>query len=301
MRVNIAENNIITETPDEQPDKPYEDYDALLAAYQDSLSKENITDKTHVLPEVVIKAKTTFKEDDAIYNRKTAIAYYDVPTEIDALSDSGIYIGDDIYEFLIKMNKDFEARWIHKYIINDKGREEVFYECFLYYKGQLAIIVVNQEPLWNLMESDPDAFDLENRNLDEYFSFEWVTNINFIKAIAINEYPGVINHYSLAKDIGCVVLIETFPDEEIPAKAAKGVRKTWLEGYSSVKEFYSPDYSALPSEPDYRRTLYWNPAVTPDETGVAKIQFYNNSSCRNFSISAETVTSQGEIGVYKNN
>ena len=100
-----------------------------------------------------------------------------------------------------------------------------------------------------------------------------------------------------ALHFGCVVFIETYPEGEIPAKGMKGVRKTWLEGYSDVKEFYSPNYSELPKEPDYRRTLYWNPAVTTDETGMAKIQFYNNSSCKNLSISAETVTSEGRIGL----
>jgi len=64
-----------------------------------------------------------------------------------------------------------------------------------------------------------------------------------------------------------------------------------------VKEFYSPDYSALPEESDYRRTLYWNPAVTTDSTGIAKIQFYNNSSCKKLSINAETVTQDGKIGI----
>jgi len=92
--------------------------------------------------------------------------------------------------------------------------------------------------------------------------------------------------------------METYPDGQIPIEGAKGVRKTWLEGYSPVNEFYSPNYSELPPEPDYRRTLYWNPMVSPDENGKALIKFYNNSSCMNFSISAETVTSQGMIGKY---
>ena len=98
---------------------------------------------------------------------------------------------------------------------------------------------------------------------------------------------------------GCTVFIETYPEDQIPVEGAKGVRKTWMEGYSAVKEFYHPDYSTLPPENDYRRTLYWNPAVTTDETGAATIQFYNNSSCKNFSISAETVTRQGIFGIYK--
>ena len=102
-----------------------------------------------------------------------------------------------------------------------------------------------------------------------------------------------------ARSFGCVVFIETYPEGEVPVEGAKEIRKTWLEGYSPAKEFYSPDYSVLPPEPnDYRRTLYWNPTVIPDETGRAKIQFYNNSSCTNFSISAETINHQGMIGVY---
>jgi len=83
-------------------------------------------------------------------------------------------------------------------------------------------------------------------------------------------------------------------------EGGRGVRKTWLEGYSRVREFYSPDYSAMPPDPsDYRRTLYWNPSVTTNENGSARIQFYNNSRNANFSISAEMVTAKGLIGIYK--
>ena len=100
--------------------------------------------------------------------------------------------------------------------------------------------------------------------------------------------------------IGCAVFIETYPEGQIPVEGAKGVRKTWLDGYNIVKEFYSPNYSELPPAPDYRRTLYWNPMVTPDETGTIKIQFYNNCRAVNFNINAETVTSKGLIGIYNN-
>ena len=56
---------------------------------------------------------------------------------------------------------------------------------------------------------------------------------------------------NIDKIYGCVVLIETLPEEEVSVKGAKGVRKTWLEGYSKVKEFYLPDYRILPREGDY--------------------------------------------------
>jgi len=64
--------------------------------------------------------------------------------------------------------------------------------------------------------------------------------------------------------------------------------------YTGKKELHDATLSRLSPY------FYWNPAVTPDEDGKAKISFYNNSQCTNFSISAETVTMQGMIGIYKN-
>ena len=65
------------------------------------------------------------------------------------------------------------------------------------------------------------------------------------------------------------------------------------------KEFYSPNYSntPLPTQGDYRRTLYWNPNVKTDSNGEASVEFYNNSSCTKYHIDAQTVTKNGEIGV----
>ena len=82
------------------------------------------------------------------------------------------------------------------------------------------------------------------------------------------------------------------------ARAAKGVRKTHLEGYSQVNEFYQPDYRVLPPQADdYRRTLYWNPEVVPDKDGRARLRFFNNSRCSKPRITIETLTGNGQIGV----
>ncbi len=82
----------------------------------------------------------------------------------------------------------------------------------------------------------------------------------------------------------------------------KGIRLTTLEGYSNVKEFYSPDYSTgiLPDEKDFRRTLYWNPNVKTDSTGKANVSFYNNSSCKQINISAEGISDNGIPIIYSN-
>jgi hypothetical protein len=166
----------------------------------------------------------------------------------------------------------------------------------LFYKGKPALFIVNYE----VVDLTSDIHLLWHRTI----------NLVAIKDIYINENVSVISQYiyhpyvssmELAQKFSCAIFIETYPEGKIPVEGAKGVRKTWLEGYSAVKEFYSPNYSLMPAEADYRRTLYWNPSVTPDENGIAKISFYNNSSCRYFSINAETVSSQGMIGILKNN
>jgi len=78
-----------------------------------------------------------------------------------------------------------------------------------------------------------------------------------------------------------------------------GIRKTKLDGYSWSKTFYSPPYEKLgaPDENDVRRTLYWSPSVTTDSNGNAHVSFYNNRSSKKLTISVETVTDNGMIGV----
>lgn len=61
-------------------------------------------------------------------------------------------------------------------------------------------------------------------------------------------------------------------------------------------EFYSPDYSKreLPKEPtDYRRTLYWNPALQLNANGTANVTFWNNSKVSRISVYAEGLTNDG--------
>jgi len=270
------------ETPDDDALK--DDFESFLVAYNDSLAKSGFNGQINQLSEVTITAKRRTKEQEIYQNKSTSVAYYDVASEFDDLYDSGKYIGDNIHELMMNMNNNFGIRRF--------GSSE-----FLYYKGKMTLFVVN----YRIVEWTPFG----------YFHYK-DTRVGAIKSIYINENTSVIMHYidcpkgfplcpklEIAMRLGCVVFIETYPEGEISVEGAKGVRKTWLEGYSAVSEFYNPNYSELPPTPDYRRTLYWNPMVTTDEMGNANIQFYNNSNTNNFSISAETVTPSGIIGIYK--
>ena len=95
-----------------------------------------------------------------------------------------------------------------------------------------------------------------------------------------------------------LILVTPFEKEVV---AYTGTRYTYLAGYSLVKEFYRPDYANNPpvrGEIDYRRTLYWEPNVKTDIQGTASVDFFNNASCRELIISAEGISSEGEIVQY---
>ncbi len=252
------------------------DFNRFMDIYEDSLSKKGIHEKYHRLKEVVVKAKKWSREKDIYDNRSKSIAYYDVASEIDDIKDRGKFIGEDIHELLINMNDNFTRTFV-------RGEE------WLQYKGRSPLFVVNYETT-RATEMDYNKYKL--------------VRLEAIKAIYINEELSSKCRYAdprmspmeVDEMYSCAVFIETYPDGQIPAAAGKGVRKTWLDGYSIVPEFYHPDYSILPKEEDYRRTLYWNPELVPDEAGKAEVRFYNNSRCRQLKVTAETVSAEGAVG-----
>ena len=87
-------------------------------------------------------------------------------------------------------------------------------------------------------------------------------------------------------------------DYELPTrKESRNLsdRTTMIRGFSEAVEFYGPSYpnGAVRGDVDYRRTLYWNPNVFTDENGEARVEFYNNSYSRRFSICGAGITASG--------
>ncbi len=85
-----------------------------------------------------------------------------------------------------------------------------------------------------------------------------------------------------------------------------GMQGSQVIGYSVIRKFYSPEYeSPQPSETkkDFRNTVYWNPIVRTDSTGVAQVSFYNSDETGKMQVVVEGITSDGKlcrgIGNYK--
>lgn len=65
------------------------------------------------------------------------------------------------------------------------------------------------------------------------------------------------------------------------------------------QQFYSPKYqanAAITGAPDYRPTVYWEPDVTTDISGKAKVFFYTSDLPKNYTINIQGMSNIGDIG-----
>jgi hypothetical protein len=71
------------------------------------------------------------------------------------------------------------------------------------------------------------------------------------------------------------------------------------QGYSKVREFYSPQYDGktpASREPDLRTTLYWNPSVQTDAQGKATVTFYAADRNTTYRAMVEGISDAGKPG-----
>ena len=163
----------------------------------------------------------------------------------------------------------------------------------------------NRQVLWYLHDEDSKwmkgsytpGFDIDMQDVKSIIvydsPFEYMS-IPFVKDVLSLETLLKLNE---ATPRGLYVIDITMYPKGFRSSTAKGQRQTTFRGYTSGTEFYAPEYPDGPikGDVDYRRTLYWNPALTTDGTGKAEVLFYNNGYSKQFHISAEGITPQGII------
>ena len=88
-------------------------------------------------------------------------------------------------------------------------------------------------------------------------------------------------------------------DQAIQTLPARDIGFASPLGYQTPAEFYAPAYATETARrsmvPDYRTTLYWNPAVEFDETGRATVEFYTSDAPADYDITIEGISQQGKI------
>lgn len=83
---------------------------------------------------------------------------------------------------------------------------------------------------------------------------------------------------------------------DVISSPGDGLSNASLAGYTSYKEFYSPNYSVDENKPDVRTTLYWNPFVMTDKKNkTVKVTFYNNDISKKLRVIIEGVNGEGKL------
>ena len=160
----------------------------------------------------------------------------------------------------------------------------------------------NEDSKW-MKESYTPGFDIDMEDVksiivyDSPFDFMSIPIVREVLTVeqiqALNETKKLADDMVLSRGL-YVIDIAMYP-KGLRRSKVKGQRQTSFRGYSEVPEFYAPEYPDGPikGDVDYRRTLYWNPALTTDADGTASLMFYNNGYSKQFDVSAEGITPQG--------
>jgi hypothetical protein len=78
----------------------------------------------------------------------------------------------------------------------------------------------------------------------------------------------------------------------------KGLANNKVDGYTPIKEFYSPNYSSFSQDNeqrDVRSTLYWNPSIVMPAGKSIVLTFYNNDVTKAFRVIVEGMTREGKL------
>lgn len=96
---------------------------------------------------------------------------------------------------------------------------------------------------------------------------------------------------------GAIAIYTRRGSEILPDQFGRGLSEKRVVGYTSTREFYSPDYSVdsvMHAANDIRSTLYWNPwVITTPQNHTIRLPFYNNDSTKKMRVIIEGIDGSG--------
>ena len=192
---------------------------------------------------------------------------------------SGMFSGGDGYQFDL---------------INDPFASSAL-NIFTYLQGKVAGLQVNASganPSMQWRGGSPQLY-LDQTPVDASFiSSLNVSDVAYIKVFR----PPFMGGFNGANG---AIAIYTRRGNDIKPEPGKGLANNKVFGYSSIKEFYSPNYATFNTrneQRDIRTTLYWNPSViTAPQKNQVVLSFYNNDVSGAFRVIIEGMTRDGKL------
>ncbi|MDE3182985.1 MAG: hypothetical protein KGM16_06155 [Bacteroidota bacterium] len=129
-------------------------------------------------------------------------------------------------------------------------------------------------------------------------SYDMISNIPVANVAYIKVFrPGVVGAPGSGTG-GAIVIYTKIGKDGEPISNLKGLDNNHVNGYTVVREFYSPDYDTLATDDkkDLRTTLYWNPTITtsPGQNKV-NLTFFNNDFTGEYRVIIEGMTNDGRL------
>lgn len=263
-------NNLYNETVRTKPDVvvPFR-VDSVVAVKNSTLSQkrqeqEDANRKVQTLATVEVKARQKSKQE-----------------KVEEQYVSGMFSGGNGQTF----------------VIEDDPVAQTAMNVFTYLSGRVAGLRVAQaggtvslnwrggSPAVFLDEMMVDVSTLQGINMSEVALVK-VFNPPFLGAAGGGGANGAIAVY-------------TKRGSSASSQYVKGLDAATIQGYSPIKEFYSPDYSKYEQatgDTDYRKTLYWEPFVlTNKQNRRILLTFYNNDFTNRIRVVVEGINLEGKL------
>ena len=205
------------------------------------------------------------------------------PLEVlDQKYSNGLFAGGDAYQF----------------DLTNDTRASGMLSVFDYLRGSVPGLTVTQggggasnyQLSWR--GGTPDVFLDENKADVSMVSNLPMSDIAYIKVFR----PPFFG--SVGGGAGGAIAVYTKRGGDSKPEPGKGLSYKMLGGYSSFKQFYSPDYSGQAQNftPDTRTTLFWKPFILTDaHNRKAKIEFYNNDISKRLRVIVEGFNADGVL------
>jgi hypothetical protein len=172
-----------------------------------------------------------------------------------------------------------------------------YMSIFQYLQGKVAGLQINTgagTPTLSWRGGTPSLYLNEMKVDANMLSNTPVTDIAYVKVFS----PGDGGSFILGGS-GAIAVYTRKGGDQQPDPNAKSLSYVQLNGYSAIKQFYSPDYATASERDAYddvRSTLYWNPFILLDKSRKhIRIQFYNNDITKHFRLVMEGVNNDGKL------
>ena len=229
-----------------------------------------ITEKDYVLQNVTVKAKRKYFTNDnwrfknEEYGKQYASLYYNADRELDKILDRG-EPAPYIHDFILQKLKDRLGKY--NYIPRDTKAftsERIFY-----------------------------VIDNNDRSVSSPVYLDEVKSIYIVFNEMIS--PTIENAWTFIDTPKLNIIVYLYCHHLFSSESNKGLRRTYFQGFNQASTFRTEDYSVIPPMADFRRTIWWQPDITTDDEGKAKVEFFNNSTCEEMYISVEGMTQDGKV------